>query len=309
MRFMTCLGVTAIAVVSIPLPLEAQGAPPTMKMEPREGPLGWNLKIDRDGALQPWDGVCPHPAENPETRTTTVFLALGSADSTLQLSPLLLSYIAQDIARPIMRSDRDADGRLRLRPADDAYPPHVMLSEGYFTLRPDGSLADVDLSNVVHEGFREALQAAFDSVAARGGVGGFDAQGLLEIPLVLGLITEIDTTLGVAPLFTLEMPENRLAMAMPNNIPPPYPEAARQAYAEATLLMTFIVDVDGRPRASSVRFVEASPRVTPEVWVHLPAFEQSIRRSLRRYRYRPAEFLGCKVAMWVQQPFSFRLRR
>ena len=257
------------------------------------------------------DGECLHPADAVLTVTSPIFLVLEAAPTPYPLPPrtrLLFSYIAQDIAAGAAMLERTADGRVRLFSADSLYPPGVMLSRAAFGLRHDGSLANVDLSGIVHDGFRAALRARFDSIAARGGVGGFDARGLPpEIPLVLSLETKIDSVRGAAPLFALEIPIGRVATMRPGNPPPPYPEEARSRGMEATVLLTFVVDAEGRVREETIRTLpEGRPHTAHESML-FRAFERSARLAVRSYEYSPAEFLGCRKQMWVQQPFSFKL--
>ena len=277
-------------------------------------PLPERLVVGSDATslVRMSDGECLHPADAVLTLTSPIFLVLEPAPTPYPLPPrtrLLFAYIAQDIAAEAAMIESTTDGRARLSSADSLYPPGVMLSRATFTLRSDGSLANVDLSGIVHDGFRAALRARFDSIAARGGVGGFDARGLPpEVPLVLTLDTKVDSVRGAAPLFALEIPIGRVAMARPGNPSPPYPEEARGRGMEARVLLTFVVDVEGRVREETIRTLpDGMPRSATESLL-FRAFERSARLAARSYDYSPAEHLGCRKEMWVQQPFAFSLR-
>jgi hypothetical protein len=279
-----------------------------------EAPIGRMHTGGRPASLvRMSDGECLNPADAVLTRPSNIFLALYPQKTAYPLparTRLLFTYIAQDIAADLARIERSADGRARLLPADDLYPPTVTLSVATFSLRHDGTLADVDLSDVVHDGLRAALQARFDSIAARGGVGGFDARGLPpEIPLALNLTPDVDTTTAAAPLFTLEIPFDRVATFRPgNHTPPPYPEEARGLGVETSVLLTFVVDEDGRAQAETIRTLpDRKPGSVDEARL-ADAFERSAKLAVRSYRYTPAQVLGCHVKMWVQQPFTFAIQ-
>lgn len=306
-RFATLWMSTALAMTLATTGAGAQSSPAAAKSVVQ--PFQWGG--EPASLVRMSDGECLHPADAVLTRTASIFLVLHPEQTPYPLpsrTRLLLTYIAQDIATDLMRVERTADGRARLLPADEIYPPGVTLSVASFSLRHDGSLTNVDLSRVVHDGFRAALQARFDSIAARGGVGGFDSSGLPpEIPITLQLNTRIDTTDAAAPLFTLEIPIEHVATMRSGNSPPPYPEEARSLGVEASVLLTFIVDRDGSVRDESIR-VLGRGRVTSIDQSRLySAFERAAKLAVRRYRYSPAQVLGCRIQMWVQQPFVFSM--
>lgn len=302
--------IASIALLAHPSRSEAQAGPLAFASPLPGEPVRWGGS-DPSTLVRTSDGACHEPADSVDTRTSNVFLVLEEREAAYPtVSRLLLTYIAQDIASALMRSEPTADGRSRLLPADDAYPPSMLLSRATFTLLRDGTLADVDLSSVLPDAFRAALRGAFDSIAARGGVGGFDARGKPPaIPIALRLDTKIDTTRGVAPLFTLKVPLDRVARALPSNSPPPFPADGQQRGAEAHVLLTYIVDTNGRVRGESIRSVDVDPGMPAEHARLFELFERAARRSVVDYQFRPAAYLGCRVPMWVVQPFNFKLRR
>ena len=315
-RSTTFCSMIALAMTVVIARVEAQ-QPPSAAQSQGDLPMhtGTGLALGSPSSIvRMSDGVCHHPADSLATRTSNVFLTLEPRDMPYPMQTLVLNYIAQDIAAPVTRSVREADGRLRLLPADDLYPPGILHSRATFTLHRDGSLTDVDVSNVVHDGFRGLLRASFDSIQARGGVGGFDSRGLPEvIPMMLRLETVIGTSRGAkrgaAPLFTLEEPLERVATMRPGNKPPPYPREARSLGAEGVVLLTFVVDREGKVREETIRSLPPDPPVPPDLRDIFGAFERAAMRAAREYRYNPASFDGCAVQMWVTQPFAFTFGR
>ena len=262
-----------------------------------------------DSLADPWTGACRHPSPDPERRTTPLFLAVHPADTTRVPGRDVLFHVAQEIAAPLRRAERQPDGRLLVLPADDTYPVEILHSHATFTLQRDGRLTDVDLSRIAHSGLRAALDASLDALMAIGGVGGWnDTTAADAYPLALSLTTTVDTSWGLAPLFTLEVPVSRMVSPLPGNQPPPYPERARTKWAEGTVLLTYVVNADGTVRPESIRSIPPPAPLPRELRPIFAAFERAAMESVRAYRFRPAEYLGCRVAMWVQQPFSFKLR-
>ena len=262
-----------------------------------------------DSLADPWTGACRYPSPDPVRRTTPLFLALHPSDSTRMPGRDVLFHVAQEIAAPLRRAERQPDGRLLVLPADDTYPVEILHSHATLTLQRDGRLTDVDLSRITHPGLRAALRASVDALMALGGVGGWnDTTTVAAYPLELFLTTTVDTIRGFAPLFTLEVPIARMVSPLPGNEPPPYPERARTKWAEGTVLLTYVVNADGTVRPESIRSIPPPAPLPREMRPIFAAFERAAMESVRAYRFRPAEYLGCRVAMWVQQPFSFKLQ-
>ena len=82
-----------------------------------------------------------------------------------------------------------------------------------------------------------------------------------------------------------------------NNPTPRYPEQLRSRGIDGSFSVTFIVDTTGRVEAASIAFPTAMHEL----------FAQSVRRTLMRSRYHPAEVSAHIVRQLVRQEFTFRL--
>jgi protein TonB len=80
---------------------------------------------------------------------------------------------------------------------------------------------------------------------------------------------------------------------------PPYPETLRGAGIEGEVDAQFVVDTNGRAESGSFKVV----RSTNEL------FSASVRTTLPRMHFLPAEAGGHKVRQLVEQPFSFTIRQ
>ncbi len=108
---------------------------------------------------------------------------------------------------------------------------------------------------------------------------------------------------GSAPLATDEAfvisQVDRAAAAVSGTASPLYPEMLKSAGVEGEALVQFVVDTLGRAELGSFRVLTSSH----------DAFGASVRVSLPRMRFLPAETGGRKVRMVVQQRFAFALNR
>jgi protein TonB len=80
---------------------------------------------------------------------------------------------------------------------------------------------------------------------------------------------------------------------------PRYPEALRMAGVEGRVVAQFVVDVEGRVEAETVRLVRSDNAL----------FDDAVRVALARMRFTPAEIAGRKVRQLVEMPFMFALSR
>lgn len=105
---------------------------------------------------------------------------------------------------------------------------------------------------------------------------------------------------GVSPsgTFNAEQVEKQVSLIAGSGAPI-YPESLRSAGVEGEIIALFVVGVDGRAEADSVRFIRAENVL----------FENAVRAALRRLRFVPAEIGGRKVRQLVQMPFVFTLNR
>lgn len=78
---------------------------------------------------------------------------------------------------------------------------------------------------------------------------------------------------------------------------PRYPEALRSAGVEGRVIAEFVVNELGRVEADSVRFVTSDNVL----------FEESVRNTLQRMRFTPAQIGGRNVRQLVRMPFVFTL--
>jgi protein TonB len=80
---------------------------------------------------------------------------------------------------------------------------------------------------------------------------------------------------------------------------PPYPETLRGAGIEGEVDAQFVVDTSGKADVASFRIVQSTNEL----------FSASVRSTLPRMRFLPAEIGGRKVRQLVEQPFSFSIRQ
>ena len=73
----------------------------------------------------------------------------------------------------------------------------------------------------------------------------------------------------------------------------PYPELARQAGVEGTVVVQALVGTDGRVRET--RVVKS-----------IPMLNGAAQEAVRQWRFRPAAEAGAPVATWVSIPMAFR---
>jgi len=94
-----------------------------------------------------------------------------------------------------------------------------------------------------------------------------------------------------------EFQVERTAELLPSNVTPLYPEQLRTANVEGSVVAQFVVDTTGEPMAPTVRVIERSD----------DRFVASVRETIPKLRFSPAEVGGKKVKQLVQMPFTFRL--
>ena len=240
-------------------------------------------ELDRDAAP-----ICPpERAEAIAGSTTPIYTRLVPADSSLSLTRDWLGFVTQAIARRIM--------------------PNTMLRSGHagivFDVLRDGRISNPkiassngnpNLGRLVEKAVTSLSMTHFlppPVVAGRDGDvalrfearAGGDAEGWFPVPFV--------------PTYLMDsiMP----AMALPGNRAPPYPDEMRRSNRQGTVLISFVVDTDGRADLTTVIAEEHPGReFFDAVFAHLPSM-----------RYRQATLGDCRIANWVTQPFSFTLRR
>lgn len=91
----------------------------------------------------------------------------------------------------------------------------------------------------------------------------------------------------------------KAAAVLPGSPTPAYPEMLKVSGVEGDALVQFVVDTLGRAEPASFRVLQNTH----------DAFGASVRATLARMRFVPAEAGGKKVRMLVQQRFAFSLTR
>jgi protein TonB len=91
----------------------------------------------------------------------------------------------------------------------------------------------------------------------------------------------------------------RQVSLIPGSASPRYPEALRMAGVEGHVVAQFVVDVEGRVEAGTVRLVRSDNAL----------FDEAVRVALARMRFAPAEIAGRRVRQLVEMSFVFALSR
>lgn len=118
------------------------------------------------------------------------------------------------------------------------------------------------------------------------GVGHSDGDSTVAAPIA-----------GDQPMFEFQV--DKPAAALPGSASPAYPEMLKSSGVEGSALVQFVVDTLGRAEVGSFKVLQSTH----------DAFGASVRLSLPRMRFLPAEAGGRKVRMLVQQQFAFALER
>ena len=180
--------------------------------------------------------------------------------------------------------------RIPITPADPAPVKPTTTHDAVVAQTPHGSLRLPPIADVPLDIPAVNLNAAPTNTAnwtGAGVAGGTDrGTDITPAPIASG-----DPYLG----FQVETP----AAALPGSASPSYPEALRSAGVDGEALVEFVVDTLGRAELSSFKVLRASH----------DAFGVSVRETLPRMRFLPAELDGQRVRMLVQQAFTFAVHR
>lgn len=121
----------------------------------------------------------------------------------------------------------------------------------------------------------------------------------LQAPaLDLEMNTKLTTGLNLGPprMDGYGMSEVDQGPMVKGRVPPMYPYYAKRQGIEGVVSVRFLVDSKGRVTKFSI--VRAKP---PNV------FENAVRRSVLRWRFRPGYKDGAPVATWVETDIEFKL--
>jgi hypothetical protein len=113
------------------------------------------------------------------------------------------------------------------------------------------------------------------------------------------------------PIFSVAFPWERGVAPKVGNKGPRYPVSAREAGAQGTVIMQFLVDSAGHVVESSIRdlWPRDKPQLTGELGKHYRSFVDAVRDIVPRLAFEPAVIGGCSTAQLVQMPFQFTLNR
>jgi TonB family protein len=96
-----------------------------------------------------------------------------------------------------------------------------------------------------------------------------------------------------------EFQVEKTAELVPSDVTPLYPEQLRTANVEGNVVAQFVVDTTGDPIVPTVRVIARSD----------DRFVASVRETIPKLRFSPAEVGGKKVKQLVQMPFTFSLTK
>ncbi len=315
--FALSLGLAATAVLAAPVSAQH---PSAGGAAPEGGRPVAGLAVDSTApagvsVLRAWPddeygATCEFPAPPRATEDRPVFLTLEPADTLRKLPVELLALLAQDLAQPMLRTERRPDGELGLAPADGDFAPPALRTAATLDLRGDGTVSRLEFRPLPDSRLAVEVAASFESLVRRGGIGAFaDWADTVRVPLKLTFGTTVDSSAGQAPVFRLRVPPSRPAMALAGNRAPRYPQYARQRNVEGTVLLQFVVDENGEPVPKTIKSIQPAEPIPEHLLLLFRGFEKEAIRVVPGYRFAPAESLGCRVKMYVQMPFIFRIER
>jgi hypothetical protein len=113
------------------------------------------------------------------------------------------------------------------------------------------------------------------------------------------------------PLLSVRAPWERRVSQKPGRAHPKYPEGARVAGYEGTIILSFMVDSTGHAVDSTIKEVwpEGTPRLRGEKRSMYESFLEATKRTVPELEFTPAAIGGCPVKQLVQVPFTFGLNR
>jgi protein TonB len=92
---------------------------------------------------------------------------------------------------------------------------------------------------------------------------------------------------------------SELSMHILTTATPRYPESLRSAGINGRVLVRFTVDTVGRVDPASIRILASTHEL----------FTMAVREALARFRFKPAEVGGRRVAALAEMPFEFQITR
>jgi TonB family protein len=261
------------------------------------------------------------PPATSDSITETLYLRLVPTDYDIWPAPLTaksketLSLILQEL-RPLIATPRGLV--LHVGPSSHFGPPSAQPGRAdrgipmitpriAFTLSAHGRVTGIQLHEssiapAIDSTLLRALHLA-DSLRSLAGllldVGGDTADTPDTLRLHLSTSTSVESTVATLPFLRGRLPLYHMTAVKPDrrNRAPSYPSAARQARAEGSVLIQFVVDTAGRVDLSTVRLLQPTYR----------EFIQAVLERLPSFRYRSAQIGRCRVRELVEQPFVFNI--
>lgn len=115
---------------------------------------------------------------------------------------------------------------------------------------------------------------------------------------------------AAVPVFSVLHPVADAVAPKRGNIHPRYPDGPLREGYEATVLLQFIVDTNGRAVAPTIRdlWPAGKPRLEGGRARVYREFSDAAQRAVEKMAFEPARIGGCRVPQLVQMPFEFSLR-
>lgn len=237
--------------------------------------------------------------------------ALRSSTPSSPLKPYL-SVLLDGIARSYLAVHARLADRARSLPAGEPrYGPQVFRTAVRFDLRGDGQVDSLRAVGIGDSVFAADLVAAVKATADRGDTFGPYGSDTLRTALLLSVISDRAPGEVLWPAFTVEAPVLREASAVSGNPQPRYPSIG---YAwKAKLLYQFVIDEEGRVVPGTIknlRPVESIAWRSGDKGLRsaYESFVREVEQVLGRWRFVPADVLGCRVKQLVKQAVNFEVR-
>jgi len=284
-----CEGVSATAGAQSSSPADAPPNPPITWCS---GPVAANVEWARQSADLTIAALSPRDSVNS---------AVLKPHFALLLDGIVRSFLSARY--PIATA---ASHLASVPSGEPRYAPNALASFVSFDLLGDGSVDSVQGSHRGDSTFTSDLDSAIEATVRRGDTFGPYGSDTLRTRLTLFVTPEKRPGAPIWPAFTIYAPIDRPAQPLPGNSKPRYPDIP--ATWRVNLLYTFIVDETGRVAPLSIRNTRPPDKIVWEDINKRAAYErftQEVERVIGKWRFVPAQVMGCHVAQLVQQPLTF----
>jgi len=108
-------------------------------------------------------------------------------------------------------------------------------------------------------------------------------------------------------VFSIMVPWESEAVALPGTRSPIYPAAASERGASAKVMLQFVINTDRRADTATIRslWLTSRPPLSGEPAELYKTFVESARRAIHNARFKPAMIGGCPVRVIALQPYHF----